>query len=176
MAGQTFLAQLQSWQEAIVGIVGFAGVIATLISNRRISQSQHERDVERKRYSVQSLVLAELEIWRDAHVSYLMQFLASDAELDDLGGVTFPRFQTLISDDVISNLGILDPEICSSVAIAIVRIQNLKRTAEGLADSQVAGDYFIPMKHHSELSDALDLAVLSINFAGQKLDSEWKNI
>lgn len=171
-----FLFTLHAWQGAIVGVIGFAGVIITLASNSRISRKEHAREIEQRRLSIESLLLAEFELWRDAHVGYLMQFIDNNMEGVNLEIVRFPRFNSLISDDVVANLGLLEAGVCSAVAKAIVGIETLRRTANQITRDESSVDYVIPISAHSEFSESLDLALISLNNAGQKLDSEWKPI
>lgn len=57
---------LKEYQTLIVGVVGFAGVIVTLIVNARLARQHHSREIDHEAKVLRVAVRAELEAIRDA--------------------------------------------------------------------------------------------------------------
>lgn len=52
---------VEEFQTLIVGVVGFVGVICTLLVNARLARKQHERQVSHQRATLRTALCAELE-------------------------------------------------------------------------------------------------------------------
>ena len=60
MTTAEILTLLELFQTSIVGIIGFAGVIITLIFNSRNSRKEHQRQVATRRAALRSILAAGL--------------------------------------------------------------------------------------------------------------------
>ena len=56
---------LEKYQTLFVGLIGFAGVIATLFQNARLNRKQHERDLLHERTTLRQAMISELRILED---------------------------------------------------------------------------------------------------------------
>jgi len=56
---------LTQYQTLIVGLLGFTGVILTLLTNARLNRKQHARQIEHERTALKAALSTELSIIRD---------------------------------------------------------------------------------------------------------------
>lgn len=61
------LVLLQKYQILAAGIVGFTGVIITILMNSKISRDQHLRDVKHKANSLRTALFTELSLLADSY-------------------------------------------------------------------------------------------------------------
>jgi hypothetical protein len=57
---------IKEYQTLIVGVLGFTGVIITLITNARLNRKQHTRQIEHERTALKAALSTELSIILDA--------------------------------------------------------------------------------------------------------------
>lgn len=79
---------LETYQTLVVGLVGFAGVIATLVVNAKIARDQRREEREHEREVLRGSLIAELRINRRSLEENSR--LLKEQPPDDQGGVMVP--------------------------------------------------------------------------------------
>jgi hypothetical protein len=115
-----FVELIERFQTAIVGVVGFAGVIITLLANARIAERTRKRERKDRAAVVATLIQAEMRLLLGA---VLLGADVPPPEKSDF--VKFPVLKTRFSDSALNELGVLTPELCSKVIMAISTIHNI---------------------------------------------------
>lgn len=113
---------LKEFQTAIVGIVGFVGVILTLAMNARLARRQHELETHARRTAVRASLLAEL----DAFLGILER---NSKVRDDLkpGQAAVPRVHRLLSKEMVGEIGLLEPDEIALTLEALIAVDDLDR-------------------------------------------------
>ena len=57
----------EKFQTFLLGLLGFAGVIYTIIMNARLARQQHERELSHERTALRTALCAEIEILRGSY-------------------------------------------------------------------------------------------------------------
>jgi len=65
---------LNNYQTLIVGVIGFAGVIITLLVNAKIPRDQRRDEIEHERATLRAALVEELKIIRDSLQGNLARF------------------------------------------------------------------------------------------------------
>ncbi len=118
-------AFLERFQAGIVGIVGFLGVIVTLIVNAWIARSRDRDARNHERRSLSRALLAELRSYRQS-VAGSVEGLAKDDLAD--GDLLIPSTgPTPVFDAYVGKLGLLDSETVSPVVNAYTVLKEFDR-------------------------------------------------
>ena len=135
------------FQTAIVGLVGFIGVILTLIVNARIEAKASKRETKKRASAVVNIVEAELRLLLGA------MLLGSDIEPDSEHSlIQFPRLKRRFSDSVMNELGVLDPELCRQIVVALSTVDNAMSKMRFVAEHETAEYIAIPSKNCETVS------------------------
>lgn len=118
----SYIYQLvQSLQTIIVGVIGFSGVIITLITNARMSRKQHERTISHERKSLRIALYAELEL---AKTTFISSSVTSDNGNED--AAFFPNeYPQPVYRSHITKIGLLSPVEISAIIEAYTLINEL---------------------------------------------------
>jgi hypothetical protein len=105
----SFWDWVQRFQSAVVGVIGFAGVIITLIVNAHLARTQQDRAIAHDRQMVQVALVAELTKVRDtikARYDSMMQ-----TPEDQRSNIFISaRPMTDVYDHLMDKIGLLDAE------------------------------------------------------------------
>jgi hypothetical protein len=125
---QEFVASAQAWQESIAALIGFTGVIITLVINAKI-QRQHQEDVEEEnKASLRSAIVAEFAILEEALSGIISQFDKEDSNYIKLWIPNDPLRSFVFGEN--TNLGILGPLVARSTIKAKLGYEQLYREYE----------------------------------------------
>ncbi|MDJ0857446.1 MAG: hypothetical protein QNJ03_00100 [Dinoroseobacter sp.] len=139
---------VKDFQTAIVGVIGFTGVILTLLVNAILARHQHERELEAKRRTVRAGILAELHAFKGM----------VDRNLEHPGPspgnhVAIPRVRRLVSNHLIGDLGLLPPKQQTGALEGVMAIEDLSRKLV-LVASSVSDDHILVNETGHELVNA----------------------
>ena len=124
---------LMHFQTAIVGIVGFAGVIVTLYTNARIARTVRRAAIEHDRETLKASLIEELKILRHSFVTNaegLPQMEARGGE----HAVTSAVDMTPVFDSQISKIGLLTKNQLEKSLSAYLQIKQLGTTLPLVGD------------------------------------------
>ena len=180
--GAETTAWLANYQTAIVGLVGFLGVVLTLFANARSSRQQELatrredwarilEDREHRRRGMERALLAELRVHRHAVAESM-----SDLRRRPHGNtdpVIVPDRDTGVFDSHLEHIGLLPPEVLDKILPAFLALKECGRKLAALSPSSGAGGVFaVPPEHIVELVliwkdvlDRVDLAIASLEAA-----------
>lgn len=100
------LCILKTYQILIAGIVGFTGVVCTMLANAYIQRTQHRRKVRHEKQALRSALKAELNANKEAYEHRIEQF-------NEPSGDNHALMQNKVQDNVYNTLlekiGILEP-------------------------------------------------------------------
>lgn len=142
---EDFLAQ---YQTIIVGLLGFIGVIVTLLANAYWARKQHSREVDNERQVVRVALREELKIVAES----CRRNIESLAEaLNHAGhGAHIPTtLITDIYDTVLPRLGLLTPGEVSSVMFAYLSYKTAVTKLKLLPHEPVAEGEHLNFSHDS---------------------------
>jgi hypothetical protein len=153
---------IQTYQTLIVGIVGFAGVIITLIVNAYLDRRRHTRQVEHDARVLRVAIRAELEAIRDTLQDRLAMFESMKAP----GGTSdfMPPLAEAMTDaygSLIERLGLLSEHEIRAVMRAYLPIRQMPETMKLLALSRLTE--FERERQFAESNGEYALALRAIN-------------
>lgn len=138
----TWFELAQEFQTAIVGAIGFAGVILTLIANFRIEAKTSARETRKRAAAVATLVEAELRLLLGA------MLLGSEIRSDDAHSHTqMPRLRLRFSNLVLNDLGLLESDLCRKIVLALSTVDNVMAKVRITAESETAEYFSVPSKN-----------------------------
>jgi hypothetical protein len=140
-----------SHQTLIVGVVGFAGVIVTLITNASLARKQHARQIEHENATVRVALKAELEAVAESFRDRIEIFSALNQERE--GGLLSLETMTEIYKSTLSRLGLLSTTQVRAVIRAYALVEQLPDRLSYLATSGSESRIYIPMKNFAHAAD-----------------------
>lgn len=162
----SFLSTLEKFQSAITGLVGFSGVIITLIVNARISRKR----VEEARLHDKKILAEALKGELNTYLNSVQSNVKDIASNRDRGNeLLFPRISTAIFDANITKLGHLPEGAMSSILDAFLSLKELDRSLTIF--STVSNDFYhhIPAQSIDGLLKMLQSLVPKIESAVRSL-------
>jgi len=143
----TILRCLMEFQTGIVGIIGFAGVIFTLLStarlaraqveaNARLAREQFERSEAARRRAIKSALLAEMRMFKQ-----IIERNSTDESEGEHFDLIVPRMKRKVSPELIKEIGYLEPEIVDNVLDGLEKIDAMDH-AIMLHSQAVCDDHF----------------------------------
>ena len=155
---------IKEFQTAIVGVIGFLGVIISLSVNARVSEANRSKTRLDKAKSIAVVLQAEIELLLGA---VMLGEQTTEAAQDD--EFKFPLLKARFSENVLHGLGELDPTTCRAVIIALSKIEGLVATSKLFA-TDVDEDYItISGKHVAHISMLYASSTTSLEEAIQAL-------
>ena len=112
---------IKDFQAAIVGVIGFSGVIAAQLLNGRLARLREVHSEDRRRQAVLTALIAELSIWRDAFERPDPSDLPKPSQKAFVH--TFQRIATL---DLMKDMGLLKPDILEEALYALLTTDSVK--------------------------------------------------
>ena len=106
---------IQDWQTAIVGGLGFLGVMATLWFNARLSRGQFEREQDARRRSLRTALLAELNA-----VAKVFEEIATMKPPSNGTARHIPKLKLRVAPSVVPDLGLLSQEELDGLMDALI--------------------------------------------------------
>ncbi len=119
-------ASFERFQTAIVGVLGFAGVIIALIVNARLARRAREGVRDDERASIRAALVAEMKIIKGS----LEQAIETvkKGEEDGSGGLLVPTDPMSDAyDALIPRIGALPPEEVGKVMLAYLSIREMRK-------------------------------------------------
>ena len=155
---------LKEFQTAIVGVLGFVGVILTLNFNARLARRQHKLEQAERRKVV--------EIGLHEEFRAFLQMVERNIEHLDPGKggyLNIPRIRPVISDHLIQDVGMLERGKAQAALKGVMTMQDLNRkltllalgvsddyiTVVGLKEEHVIASYRSALPNLREAVDAL---------------------
>ena len=164
---------IKDFQTLLVGVIGFSGVIITLLMNSRLSRKQHERIIKHDREVLKTALCAELELNRKSF-SHKGSTLEDDQKESDsfhpIGMITN------VYQAFIEKLGLLSTAEVSAVINAYTLIDEAP-VRLGLLSSghdpsyDKPGYIFIKASHSKTAAGIYNSALPSIQIALEKLSA-----
>ena len=159
---------LEDFQTTLVGIVGFVGVIWTLRSNSKNAKEEHERQITTKRRSLRRILAAELRNYHDA----LLMNSEADRPSDEV--VSVGRIHRLFSEQLSSELGLLDLDEIDIVMNALITLDGMEHLFENLSVEVYETRFLLPTARweeiqaiHLEAAAALHEAIDTLQKSGE---------
>jgi len=117
------------FQTAIVGIIGFGGVILTQVLNARYARQREEAALKSKRDAVTAAILTELKVFRDVIATN------ADSPRPEEGIFThMPRPKRTVSTELMNELGLVHTNSLEDVLLGLLTIDEIGRSLIFLAD------------------------------------------
>ncbi len=126
---------IKDFQSLLVGVVGFVGVIATLLVNSGLARRQHTRQVEHDATVLRLALRAELETIRDVLRDWLETFDAPDG---GKGFFTPLDSVTDVYERTLGQLGLLKEHEIRAVMYAYLPIRQLPEVLKLLEQSHLS--------------------------------------
>lgn len=180
--GAEATAWLATYQTAIVGMIGFVGVVLTLFANARSARQQELaskredwarilEDREHRRRGMERALLIELRVHRRVVVEAMDDLRRRPH--GDTDPVIVPNRRTQIFDSHVEHIGLLPPEVLDKIVTAFLALHECGRRLSALSPSSGAGEVFaVPPEHIVELVliwkgvlDHVDPAIASLEAA-----------
>jgi hypothetical protein len=116
---------LKSYQSLIVGIIGFGGVIATLVANASIARRNEAYRAAREREALRNALVEELKIIKNIFRERMENFAEDQRRAKQAGELVPARFATDVFAKSIDRLGLLYPEEIRAVLGAYIPLAEL---------------------------------------------------
>lgn len=166
------LCVLRSYQSLIVGLLGFTGVIITMLANARMQRSQHERVCLHEANSVRVAAKTELEANKKAYELRIEQL--NEQPKDHTEALVPSRVLDNIYKEMLSKFGLLSEEELKNIINAYALITELPYKLRILVGTDNIGGYnnefirvgdgkhIIASKMHENILPAINEAISSI--------------
>jgi hypothetical protein len=132
------LCYLKTYQILIAGLVGFSGVVLTMLTNAYLQRVQHARAIKHEKQALRSALKAELTSNKEAYENRISQFSESTEYKDAL-------IQNRVQDNVYSTLlekiGILEPDEINSIITAYQLIREIPYRIRLLTGTDAVGGF-----------------------------------
>lgn len=180
--GAEAAAWLATYQTAIVGLIGFLGVVVTLFASARAARQQELatrredwarilEDRKHRRRGMERALLAELRVHRHAIADALNDLRRRPK--GDTDPVVVPIRETAIFDNHLEHIGLLPAEVLDKILPAFLALRECGRRVSILSPPTGAGVVFVvPPEHIVELVliwkdvlDNVDSAIASVEAA-----------
>lgn len=139
---------VRKFQTAIVGVIGFLGVIMTLRSSSKLAREQSKREWEKERNVLKASLLAELRFFERTFSRE-----RGDTERIAHGTLYIPRMRRPISQSLIANLGLLKEEQIAPVLDALLTVDEMDRSLHLHANAVNEKYFTISGDKHDSLVD-----------------------
>jgi hypothetical protein len=166
MTTAEILTYLERFQTSIVGIIGFAGVILTLIASSLSSRREHQRQVETRRTALRRILAAELRNYARALRKNLEQEKPAEAF------ISVGRIRRLLSDHLTADLGLLEVHEIDIVVNALISLNGMEHFLSNISSKMTDDRFLLPHEKWEDLrivcsttADALDYAVQALEFS-----------
>lgn len=127
----------KTFQSFFVGLLGFIGVIITLLANAKIQRETQKRNVEHKTNSLRTALKAELNSIKKSYESRVKQL--SEGSSRDL--LVQNNVHNDIYKELLSQIGLLTEKEVEKVIKAYLLIEELPYRMRVLADTDNIGGY-----------------------------------
>jgi hypothetical protein len=126
MIWQEALTTAKEWQESIAALIGFAGVIITLIINAAIQRQHQEAAENEAKKSLRAAITAEFQLLQRSLEGNIP---TATANPDDQGSLLVPKepLRSFVFGVPNTNLGILGPVVAAAVVKARLSYEELHR-------------------------------------------------
>ena len=129
---------LQSYQTLFVGLLGFTGVILTMLENAKLQRNQHEKKLLHEANSLRVAIKSELSANKQAYELRIKQFNEPEGHSDAL----LPNKATdKIYNELLSNIGLLTEEEIEKIINAYALISELSYRLRILVGTDNVGGY-----------------------------------
>lgn len=163
---------LQQFQGMLVGLVGFAGVILTLVMNDLLARRHREASFVMERQALRTALAQELQVLRDMYHSNALACLKAQQKLSPpLAHAAFdvPIYEmTDVYDRSTARLGILSsPELARVMRAYMLHRQMRHRIVALLAEPQsvTSSSARVPARHGALLRTMCESMVPEVNAA-----------
>ena len=127
---------IRDFQTAVVGAIGFAGVILTLFANSRLARKQRHFEQTERRQVVEAGLYEELSAFLEIVEQNIQHPGPSSG-----GTANIPHVRPLVSERLIQDLGLLERRKAQAALKGTMTVQDLNRRLALLAQ-YVTDDYF----------------------------------
>jgi len=166
MTTEEILTLLERFQTSIVGIIGFAGVILTLMASSLSSKREHQRQVATRRTALRRILAAELRNYARA----LRKNLEREKPTEE--SISVGRIPRLLSDHLSADLGLLEVHEIDIVVNALVSLHGMEHLLSNISSNMTDNRFLLPPGKWEDLrivcsttADALDYAVQALEFS-----------
>jgi len=112
----------ERFQAFLIGLLGFAGVIYTIIMNARLTRQQHERELIQEQTALRTALIAELRALRKTYEDRIQSLREKDSGQSAL----IPEFVSKqVYDNLLDRIGLLTAEEIESVMDAYLLVAEL---------------------------------------------------
>ena len=141
---EALLSIAERFQTTLVGILGFVGVILTLLHNARQTKRQNERAINNEQASICAALHAELEIYRDALLMAITDYEKAQTNTSEKIAVPVNSMSSVYAV-LLPKIGMLSSQKVRAVMYAYLTADELHRSlilfsGHG-ADYKRDGDY-----------------------------------
>lgn len=158
---------LLKFQTALVGLVGFAGVILTLVVNSRIARRQVQDQRRHDRLALQRALLAELESQRETITNNIADIEKRAGE--EYEGMYHPRLLVPIFDASIPRLGLVDDAGLPAILHGFQVIRGFNRRLSFIAEPHGDTDFLVPENRVKTLAGMLKTTLPAVDKAIEAL-------
>jgi hypothetical protein len=144
-----WLALAEKFQTAIVGAVGFAGVIATLVTNARVARLAREATINHEREALRIALREELKVAHNGLVMGERNFQLADQPAGELLIPT--QSMTAIFNELLDKLGLLGGDQLQQTLDAYLSLQQMNSTLLLFGRRSQDGQWIVlPTAHRGE--------------------------
>ncbi len=139
---------LERFQTAIVGVLGFAGIIVTLIVNARLARLAREGMRDDERASIRAALIAEMKIIKGSLEDAIEKI--KKGEEDGSGAVLVPTDP--LSDAynaLIPRVGALPPEEVGKVMLAYLSVREMRKNLLLIHGASPFGEHRVEVPRES---------------------------
>ena len=174
---ENLLCYLKTYQILVAGIVGFTGVVFTMLANAYLQRDQHKRAIEHEKQALRSALKAELNTNKKAYEHRIEQFNEPDGEKHAL---IQNRVQDNVYHTLLEKIGILEPGEIKAIIEAYQLIFEIPYRIRILVGTDAIGGFeneYIRLKpEHIDTVKRIHEALLpTILAAMQSIDEHGKN-
>ncbi|WP_296591610.1 hypothetical protein [Methylophaga sp.] len=168
---------LKTYQILIAGIVGFTGVVVTMLANGYLQRAQHNRAIEHDKQALRSALKAELNANKQAYEHRIEQFSEPSSDKDAL---MQNNVQDQVYNTLLDKIGILEPGEIKKIIEAYQLINEVPYRTRILVGTDAIGGFeneYIRLKpHHIDIVKKIHEALLpTIMAAIESIDEHAKN-
>ena len=165
---------LQTYQTLIVGLLGFSGVIITMLANAKMQRMQYERKILHEAKSLRVALKSELNANRQSFEGRIKQF-EEPIEFGD--ALIQNRSNDKIYNELLSNIGLLTEQEIEKVTEAYALLSEIPYRIRIIVGTERIGgfnDEFIniPKGHHETVTKMHKMVVPIIS---QAIDGHLKS-
>ncbi|WP_299842136.1 hypothetical protein [uncultured Roseovarius sp.] len=161
-----WLSFAKEFQTAIVGVIGFGGVILTQVLNARYARQREDAARQAKRNAVVRSVLAELRIM---HASISQNVNRPEPEEEAL--FHMPTLPRLLTNSLMNELGVLPADAIDSVLLALLSIDDINNRLSLRAAKIHDGFFSFDLRGHPAVIGVLKQALPKLERAITALES-----